>query len=176
MQAIFDFDDTLYPTSWCELNSSSSSMFNELDETIQQLMNCLIDHGWKIAIITNADMGWIHTASDFLPLLKKRYNKDIELHSARNEHESYIPWEEWKYTTVLHLLTKPGEAIKEVVGFGDHINDHDSVSRACTVLNSKFHFFQVKREQSPSELSLSLKKLIPMFNREPKARLSHESM
>lgn len=169
MQAIFDFDDTLYPTTWCESNPSiTSSMFEELDKIIYQLMNCLIDHGWKIVIITNADIEWIDSASNNLPLLKKRYNKDIELHSARNEHESYIPWEDWKYITLLHLLTKPGESINEIIGFGDHINDHDSVSRACNIMNLKFRFFQIKREQSPTELTQSLKKLIPLFNRESK--------
>jgi hypothetical protein len=112
---IFDWDDTLLPTSFLtpggifneeiQLTDSDVEKLKKIEECVFLLLTESIEKG-NVYIITNAGKGWVEfSANKFYPsilgLLKK-----IEIISARGEYEKIFPGNsrQWKIEAFLNLL------------------------------------------------------------------------
>ena len=129
---IFDWDDTLFPTSWTVDNSIDLSdsdtqnkfivYFSRLDMLLYKLlMNCLKNNS-NIYIVTNATIKWINISLSMLPNTKKIIDKNVKVLSARDLHqENNTKMEEWKKLTFLDIHNNKYKNYKkyQIVSVGD---------------------------------------------------------
>jgi hypothetical protein len=126
---IFDWDDTLYPTTWLlsnGINMSDKYYFEELDNTLYKLLNKCLKIA-KVIIITNAEKTWIYNKSETLPktfrLLKK-----IPVVSAR-KYNSFIPTEselyQWKKDTFMRVVSN--ENFYNIISIGDSFYEYNAL-------------------------------------------------
>jgi len=112
LQSVFlvDFDDTLFPSSWCNKNminlndtnsvSNYKLYFIELDKTTSNFLDNLKTYG-EIYIVTNANIKWIKTCLNILSLTKKIImDNNIRIVSARDLYsQKTTSPTEWKINT-----------------------------------------------------------------------------
>ena len=115
---IFDWDDTLFPTSFLAKSGYFSEniilaekeqekiikKLDQIEKKIIELINISLTKG-EVYIITNAAFGWVEcTSKKFYPNFYKILDK-IKIISARRECENTFPNEvqEWKMQTFLNL-------------------------------------------------------------------------
>ena len=125
---IFDWDDTLFPTSWTVKNgvdltqtykiSNYISHFANLDNLISSILTKSSKYG-KTIIITNAVVKWVHTTLVVLPKTKKIIDDKIIIISARELNQNTYPNEidKWKSTTFKHI--NKGHNFKNIMSIGD---------------------------------------------------------
>lgn len=133
---IFDYDDTLLATNFIYTNKISFDeliskeildLFNELSIQVLKVLNKAILHG-DVAIITNAQDGWIEESSKKLmpSVYEFLINKKIKLISARNEMEKTIPdptrWKAIIFQKYFELSYQNKKNIN-VISFGDNYYD-----------------------------------------------------
>lgn len=129
---IFDWDDTLFPTSWLVQNNINISdelarnkyiiLFTRLDTLLNQLLIIAMKHG-KVIIVTNAVNKWIETSLNMLPNTKKLIQSNINVISAREIYQEKYPDQmgQWKrlvfqnYVTD-HFKTYP---LQNIISIGD---------------------------------------------------------
>ena len=97
---IFDWDDTLFPTSWLVQNNINLSdelmrnkyiiLFTRLDTLLNQLLLIATKHG-KVIIVTNAVHKWIDTSLNMLPNTKRLIHNNIDIISARELYQDKYP-------------------------------------------------------------------------------------
>ena len=112
---IFDWDDTLLPTSFLSpggnfnfdiiLSKSDKEKLLKIEKEVYTLLGNATSKG-DVYIITNAESGWVEfSANTFYPSLKDILAK-IKIISAREEFGKIFPEEikEWKIQSFLNLL------------------------------------------------------------------------
>lgn len=115
-KTILDFDDTLFPSTWCNKNminlndvesvSSYKLYFIELDKTVSDFLINLQKYG-EIYIVTNANIKWIKACLNILPHTKKAImENNIRIVSARDLYSQTLSSPtEWKINTFKDILT-----------------------------------------------------------------------
>lgn len=153
---IFDYDDTLFPTSYLAQRGykldgpdASPEIQAILDEYSIVVEKTLIDAGahGRVVIVTNAETGWITlTAQKFMPRLALLLNS-IPSISARSTYEPLgitNPFE-WKlkafenviYEHVQRLVAPDSVLVRmNVLSFGDSIHERDAAHQVCASLSS----------------------------------------
>lgn len=129
---IFDWDDTLFPTSWLIQNNINLSdeitqnkyiiLFTRLDTLINQLLTLAMKHG-KVIIVTNAVHKWIDTSLNMLSNTKKIIQNNIEVVSARELYQDKYPnqmslWKRLVFQNYVinHFKTHP---LQNIISIGD---------------------------------------------------------
>jgi len=158
---IFDWDDTLLPTSFLTPNG----IFSEhlcLDKNEKEKLHTLDNLAFKILtqaiqkadtyIITNAEPGWVeYSAGRFYPKVHSLLNK-IKLVSARGEFEKKLPNDsrQWKIQTFLKMVNDfDTNLITNFICLGDSIIEME----AAHVFASKFsqsYIKTIKFKESPT--------------------------
>lgn len=101
---IFDWDDTLIPTSFLipyqsliyqppekPLPSNVAKKMKDIDEYAALLLEAAKKVG-TVLIITNAAQGWVElSANRFMPLTMQVLQNDIKIVSARTKYERELP-------------------------------------------------------------------------------------
>ena len=174
---IFDWDDTLLPTSFLtpggifneeiQLTDSDEEKLKKIEECVFLLLTESIEKG-NVYIITNAGKGWVeYSASKFYPsilgLLKK-----IEIISARGEYEKIFPGNsrQWKIQAFLNLIKFVNiKLVTNIICIGDSLFEME----AGRILASKFKeaFIKtIKFKEAPKldELIKQLKLVCQQFN------------
>ena len=174
---IFDWDDTLLPTSFLtpggifneeiQLTDSDVEKLKKIEECVFLLLTESIEKG-NVYIITNAGKGWVaFSANKFYPsilgLLKK-----IEIISARGEYEKIFPGNsrQWKIEAFLNLLKYVNiKLVTNIICIGDSLFEME----AGRILASKFKeaFIKtIKFREAPKldELIKQLKLVCHQFN------------
>ena len=174
---IFDWDDTLLPTSFLtpggifneeiKLTDSDLEKLKKIEECVFLLLSESIEKG-NVYIITNAGKGWVEfSANKFYPsilgLLKK-----IEIISARGEYEKIFPGNsrQWKIEAFLNLLKHVNiKLVTNIICIGDSLFEME----AGRILASKFKeaFIKtIKFRETPKldELIKQLKLVCNQFN------------
>ena len=131
---IFDWDDTLFPTSWLSSknyinnNMKLVSQLNLEDQftltTYSQKIAVLLEkclHIGHVIVITNADNGWIKECiSKFMPNLVELITR-IQCYSAKHLfQETFIPFY-WKVATFSYALRNYMDEKQQtsIISFGD---------------------------------------------------------
>lgn len=100
---LFDWDDTLLPTTWIEQEgllvatptSEQATQLQHLAERVDATLRAAKQRG-KVTIITNAMHGWVEqSCSLFMPSLL-HYLEEFEVISARSSFEHEAQYTEWK--------------------------------------------------------------------------------
>lgn len=168
---IFDWDDTLFPTTTLihqnslqnclSLLEQSPSFAQQLQRIEEEVFRCLIAalrHGY-VCIITNSENGWVQlSASLFFPRIVSLLSKRVKVVSAREVcgdiTQTPLLWKKTTFTKVLKKLNlklngSTNLPTRSVVSVGDSWNDRESLICACTVLPSVLSK-SVKFLESPS--------------------------
>jgi len=150
---IFDWDDTLLPSTWiaeqgltlepCSAPSDEQqSVLDELAEHSARTLAVAKRHG-KVIVVTNAEHGWIEmSCQKFMPSMCPAL-EDVSLHSARSAYEQQgvaSPFE-WKYlafeSEIGSFCRELGEGTwKNVISFGDSAHEREALIRVTERLTN----------------------------------------
>ena len=174
---IFDWDDTLLPTSFLTpggtfyedstLSDSEAKKMAELEDLVLSLLTETTEKG-NVYIITNAGKGWVeYSASRFYPKILPILDK-IEIVSARGEYEKLYPGNsrQWKIEAFLRLQkTVDLKLVTNLICLGDSLFEME----AGRILASKFteaFIKTIKFREAPKldELIKQLKLVCNQFN------------
>lgn len=143
---IFDWDDTVLPSTWISeqgLSLSDASVateeqqakLNMMAERAAETLSVAMQHG-KVILVTNAERGWIElSCQKFMPSLYPSL-KDVKILSARSTYE-IKGWNspfEWKYLAFENEICGFYESFtadrrKNVISFGDSVHEREAVIR-----------------------------------------------
>ena len=144
---IFDWDDTILPTSFLakkgyKLDSPDPSpevraVLTEYSKYVNSTLNEASKRG-HVMIVTNAETGWIHlTVEKFLPLCSSVVNKFQHI-SARSMFEptgvlTPIAWKESAFRMVVeeYLKAMSGGGMCQVISLGDSAHEREAVLKVC---------------------------------------------
>lgn len=151
---IFDFDDTLFPTTHVITTKSfTEEEIKKINESIKQLFENLWERNYKIIVITNAELEWIKTWKEYIPILN-----EVDIYSARDKYEKKnIPQNNWKKLLYLNLFTKKLLNYNYVVCVGDSENDKEAADTLSMYLN---HFSNINVKFIKIPISPTINKLI----------------
>lgn len=126
---IFDWDDTLFPTTLLvskgiDLSNPTPSnqyisLFTKLDNTLFNLLSNLVQHS-QIVIVTNAVKKWVDISLVTLPKSKVLINKHIPILSARDLHKQEFPkdMKQWKRQT-FKKIAETNKNFTNIISVGD---------------------------------------------------------
>lgn len=152
---IFDWDDTILPTTWLAVNElrvdnndpvpeEQQKMLDDYAPWAKKTLETAMKYG-KVVIVTNAEMGWIELTTDkFFPSWKDMLHT-IPYLSARSTWESQgcsLPVE-WKVRSFKGEIdehfgknrssTKP---TRNVIGLGDSASDREAILHVCNSMEN----------------------------------------
>jgi len=144
---IFDWDDTLFPTSFIARQGlkvdgppPGPQLQGLLDDFAEYVRETLLEaqQFGTVLILTNAETGWIDlTARRFLPTVAREVLRLRQV-SARSLFEprgvkTPFEWKEHAFQMVIdeHYADFPGGHVKHVISFGDSAHERDAVIRVC---------------------------------------------
>lgn len=125
---IFDWDDTLFPTTWLTSNKlniydinvrqSLLPLFVTLDRVICNVLNRFMLYG-EVFIITNALPDWIKISCSMLPK-SSIILKNINIVSARKLYQYRFPdTMEWKKHAFKNLIRTYDDSFLNIISIGD---------------------------------------------------------
>ena len=151
---IYDWDDTLFPTSWIirndysirTLNHKLKMYFTYLDKLVFNLLNNTMKLG-DVIIVTNASIKWIEECLECMPSVRKLIKSFIPVLSARDKYSKLYPTEieYWKKNTFNEITFK--RLHKQVISIGDNESEYLALVNVmkqnyCDVIKSiKFRGF-----------------------------------
>jgi len=132
---ILDWDDTLFPTTWVnmnniklskhDLNENNIEIFKKLDTLIIKLLKKIYKKG-EIIIITNALLVWINTCFKILPKTKLFFDKyNIKIVSAReNYRNQFRNPTKWKINSFNDVNSDKNI---NIISIGDSISEYKAL-------------------------------------------------
>lgn len=152
---IFDWDDTLLPSSWLSardlrLDFPATLPQDVIDELVQHdasvcaLLSKAMERG-NVVIITNAETGWVElSAQRFLPKFAPML-ENLTVVSARSIYEPAFPDNPyaWKLQAFQQQITEcfgntQMDSHKSVISFGDSIHERDAVLKVVGAMQKTF--------------------------------------
>ena len=126
---IYDWDDTLFPTSWIVNNdidltdpntrSENVYVFKRLDDCVFNLLKKSLELG-EVIIITNAMPEWVYLSCSVLVDTQDIIN-NIKIISSRKNYQNKTDMINWKLNTFLDefndIIKK--KSIKNIISIGD---------------------------------------------------------
>jgi hypothetical protein len=125
IHTVFDFDDTLFATSWSTGKEPFKS--KELSESMYELITTAAKYG-KVYIITNATMGWLRQCTDLFLTRSDIFNNVETLSTIDSGIAATVPLQYWKtvaFEKVLSHLISDGDH-HQLVSFGDNQYDRNA--------------------------------------------------
>ena len=173
---IFDWDDTLLPTSYLRqeklfftkiLPDKEKEKLKILENTIYKILEMAISKG-EVYIITNSGMGWIeYSARKFYPKLLEILD-NVHIISARNEYEDEFPGDarEWKVQTFLNIKNKMNnKLVTNIICLGDSSEEIEAGKILATqFLEAYIKTVKFKENPIPLELNKQLELVANQFN------------
>ena len=174
---IFDWDDTLLPTSFLTqdgifnenliLSESERKKIEKLESSALKLLDLAIKQG-DVYIITNAGLGWVeYSAQKFYPKVCEVLPK-IQIISARGEWEKDYPGDsrKWKIQTFLSLQKKLNtKLVTNIICLGDSLFEIEAGRVLATCFSEAFvKTIKFKEGPKPEELNKQLLLVANQFN------------
>ena len=173
---IFDWDDTLLPTSFLtpkgtfsediELSPSDYKKMQEISNYVYEILKESIEKG-DVYIITNAGINWVQfSANLFYPNISELLKK-IKIISARGEYEKSFPGNlrQWKIQAFLNLLNNVNKKlVTNIVCIGDSLFEIEAGRILASNFNEAF-IKTIKFREAPKldELLKQLKLVAQQF-------------
>lgn len=130
---IYDWDDTLFPTTWVTLsrmdvnNLKKSELykkqFKPIDNMVFLLLKSSLRHG-KVYIVTNASLFWVNTALKLYPQTNSIIS-NVEIISCRDLYSKYYPnmmnlWKVKAFNDILkYNSVHRGKYYQHIISIGD---------------------------------------------------------
>lgn len=173
---IFDYDDTLCPSSWIEHHRlrNPNATFPQngradlklIDAAAHRCVSAAIETGAHVMVITNAESGWVElSAARFLPRLLLLLGQ-LKVVSARSAYEKFFPSNPvcWKAAAFAHeanelwkgnnALTVPQQ--RAILSLGDSHEERIAVKVAAELLGAACKSVKLVQYSSPLEMSRQL--------------------
>lgn len=152
---IFDWDDTMLPSSWVqeqglrldrdlELSTQQQEELGELARQVAETFRLAKQFG-TVVLVTNAERGWIELSCQrYMPSLYPSL-KDVKLLSARSEYEcpdsTPFEWKLMAFQSELGRIFAPdetGSRRKNVLSFGDSVHEREAlIHGTASILNCR---------------------------------------
>lgn len=147
---IFDWDDTLFPTTWMLsskvnpmrgngsntllLDGINTNLMNDLDDIVYSILKNSLKYG-QVIIVTNAMPEWVHMSSNSLPKTKKIISKHIQIISARNKYQHKFPEDpyKWKEMTFANIINSTNS--NNIISFGDADYEYKALLNLTKIKN-----------------------------------------
>jgi hypothetical protein len=149
---IFDWDDTLFPTSWLRQHGCLDGHESDWEQQIERELKVLADTVEKtlrtallfgeVVIVTNGRQGWVEkSCADAMPSLMQIL-QSVKVVSAQSsyEKETQDPTE-WKRLAFAHevkQLNVPGSQLLNVISLGDSLHEQRAVMSICDFMPNCF--------------------------------------
>ena len=174
---IFDWDDTLLPTSFLlnkniidsenKLSEKEKSKLQKIEELVKNLLTLSLSKG-EVYIITNAGEGWVEESSKrFYPNINDILDQ-IEVISARKDYEEKYPKETklWKIGAFLNLKKRLNEdLITNIICLGDSVFEMDAGKiLAGTFIHAVIKTIKFMERPKLEELIKQLNLVLNQFN------------
>ena len=174
---IFDWDDTLLPTSFLtprgifdeknELNQKDQAKITKLEESVRNLLSIAISKA-DVYIITNAGEGWVQfSAEKYYPSIKEILEK-IEIISARGKYEKVFPEDlkRWKIEAFLNIKKKLNDnLITNIICLGDSVFEMEAGRiLASNFIHAVIKTIKFRENPKPEELNKQLNLVYIQFN------------
>jgi len=146
---IFDWDDTLYPTTWIKSNmdlirnplcadENILNIFKQLSDQIIYIITKAQIYG-KVFIITNAFETWIKDSCKLIPEVIP-FLKNINIISAQDKWKSINPnpgkWKELEFEQIALNFIKSNIKIIKFICIGDSHHEHNAIINAASIINA----------------------------------------
>jgi len=156
---IFDWDDTLYPTTYIMHNHININYFTELDSNLRKLLEKILSYG-KVIIITNATVPWVKYCLKQLPRTNELINARIQIISARQLLTSISNWKTNTFIKVINQITSTN--IKNnIISIGDADYEYNALVNLNAQLKKPNILKSIKLKSAPSpQLIIKQLKLI----------------
>lgn len=177
---IFDWDDTLFPTSFlakngyfsenlflAELEDKIQKKLEKLEKSVLELINLSLTKG-EVFIITNASEGWVeYTSSKYYPKFFEILDK-IKIISARGEWEGTFPdnINKWKMNSFSNLRKYfDSKLVTNIICLGDSMLEIEAGKFLANCFQEAFiKTIKFKEDPKPEELNKQLTLVIKQFN------------
>ena len=174
---IFDWDDTLLPTSFLsprgifdeknELNQKDQAKITKLEESVRNLLSIAITKA-DVYIITNAGEGWVQfSAEKYYPSIMEILGK-IEIISARGKYEKDFPEDlkRWKIEAFLNIKKKLNDnLITNIICLGDSVFEMEAGRiLASNFIHAVIKTIKFRENPKPEELNKQLNLVYVQFN------------
>jgi hypothetical protein len=156
---IFDWDDTLFPTSWLlgnniKLDNLSdkrkySVYFRELDISLSQLLKTVLKIS-KVLIITNASIDWIHLSKKILPVTSEIIDSHIRVISARDIYHQVYDMTEWKKRTFRNNICDYVNWSEQIISVGDAEYEYNALVSLQQSVSPNMPLKTVRLVRTPS--------------------------
>ena len=152
---IYDWDDTLFPTSWIMRQGIKISeladvnkyivYFHELDDVVYELLKASILLG-DVYIITNANIQWIKLSKRLLRKSSQLIDKYVNIISARDNYKEMYDMDEWKIHREIDSRAQPTKSksrskIVGVAGVGNMVDAYQN--------RNDFYTFKTEARSTP---------------------------
>lgn len=151
---IFDWDDTVLPSSWVQqqglrldeeskLTEYQRQQLSEVANVVSETLRIAKRNG-TVVLVTNAERGWIElSCQKFMPTLYPTL-ESVKLLSARTTYESPslsspLDWKLCAFESEIRrvfgqsVVLEP-ERRKNILSLGDSMNEREALLRACSSL------------------------------------------
>jgi hypothetical protein len=171
---IFDWDDTLFATSFLMSNgrnantkNNSIDMISKLEKNIFILLEMCIKKG-NVYIITNAEAGWVEQSSkQYYPNLQKLLSK-VTIISARDKYHLFFPAdpEFWKIQAFLDITkTIEKDKVANIICIGDSHIEIEAGNKLREQLSEPFiKTIKLRECPHPFELNKQITLIINKFD------------
>jgi hypothetical protein len=174
---IFDWDDTLLPTTFLtpngtyndkmKINIIDQERITRLESRVLTILNDAIIKG-DTYIVTNAAPGWVEwSCRRFYPEVAKILHK-VTIVSARGEFEKIHPGDsrQWKISAFLDMLHKNDtNLVTNLICIGDSVIEMEAAHILASKFNQAFiKTIKFREKPRPEELYKQLNLLISEFN------------
>mmetsp|Transcript_11112 Transcript_11112/g.25165 ORF Transcript_11112/g.25165 Transcript_11112/m.25165 type:complete len:262 (+) Transcript_11112:86-871(+) len=151
---IFDWDDTLLPTTWieaqglsvddaCQLSEKQKAKLGEFAQQAMRTLETAMNHG-EVVLVTNAEEGWVELSSKkFMPALYALLRHEgVRVVSARSTYEpqGVMSASEWKFLAFHDEIARfceaglAGQRPANVISIGDSPHEREALIRATDCL------------------------------------------
>ena len=160
---IYDWDDTIIPTTYIMNNRKIPEKYMNCLEFIQKnvydiITHCILLHRTQY-IVTNSQEKWVDDClKRFFPKCSKLISKYVKIISASDNYIDRYPNNpyEWKRRAIKHIIhhIKKQHNDIDIISLGDAINDRNIIIKLGKE-NQNVNVKHVKFMESPSPMMLS---------------------
>jgi hypothetical protein len=164
---IWDWDDTLMPSTW--LNVQGVSLTEEPSPDVRRQLGTLardIERTLRLAlslgtvvVVTNAETGWVElSCARFFPSLVPLV-RSLRVVSARSTYElqgvfTPLEWKVQAFAEEIRTFCSSTRPFVNVLSFGDSVHEREALMRSCEHLSTDSAVKSVKFPERPEAVSL----------------------
>jgi len=152
---LFDWDDTVLPTTWIEAQGLRLDDSSVLTEAQRAQLELMAEHAHqtlevaktqgKVVLVTNAESGWVElSCKKFMPSLYPSLH-DVKILSARStfEQRGVARPAEWKYCAFQCEIERffrmfTAERRKNVISVGDSVHEREALIRVTERMSNSY--------------------------------------